>query len=88
VTKIRSPQGPGDESPVASGPGDESLVASGPGDEIVFKPESTEGDDSFAVDWLAEDHAPSDPSDRLLPMESLSPVDPWDISAGLCPWRA
>jgi hypothetical protein len=42
-------------------------------------------DDAFVVSWLAEDQAPSDPSDGLLPMESLRPVDPSDPSDGLFP---
>jgi hypothetical protein len=67
--------GPGDE--IASGPGDESPVASGPGDETELK---TADDDSFATDFLAEDH--TDSSDGLLPTESWR-VDPSDPSGYL-----
>jgi hypothetical protein len=85
--------GPGDESPVGSGPGDETPVSSGPGDErpeetiVVEKTELT--DDGFAIDSFAAPVDPSDPSDGLLPTESLRPiesfypVDPSDPSAEL-----
>jgi hypothetical protein len=85
---------PGDESPVGSGPGDENPVGSGPGDENPVtpgpddKPEFMAGDDrfatdSFVIDSFAAPVDPSDPSDGLLPMESLRPVDPSDPSHDL-----
>ena len=53
------------------------------GDDFIiidFNPtESLKADDNFIIiEWLAEDHGPSDPSDG--PTESLSPVDPSDPS--------
>jgi hypothetical protein len=48
-------------------------------------------DDSFAIDWLAEDHKATDPSnglkptESLRPTESLVPVDPSDPSDDLLP---
>ena len=48
--------------------------------------EFTGGDDGFVINGLAEDHAATNPSNgRLLPMESLRPVDPSDPSDGLFP---
>jgi len=46
-------------------------------------------DDSFIIiDYLPEYRAPSGTSDGLLPMESLSPVDPSDPSAELRPMES
>ncbi len=50
-------------------------VASGPGDELTFKLDLTEADDDFAFDRLAAGDTAPDPSDGLLPMESLRPAD-------------